>query len=152
MPAMTAPTVRNDNYAEVVRGSFDRQGLMAHLGARLTAVEPGLVQIEVPFRPELTQQHGLFHGGVTTSVADSACGYAALTLQAEGSEVLSVELKINFLGPARGERLVARGRVVRSGRTISVCQGDVYAVAADGSESHCASMLATMMAVPTARD
>lgn len=144
---MTALTVRNENFEDVVRGSFARQGLMAHYGAQLTRVVPGSVQIEVPFRPELTQQHGRFHGGVTTAVVDSACGYSALTLMGEGSEVLSVEFKINFFAPARGERLVARGRVVRSGRTISVCQGDAYAVGADGEEVHCATMVATMMRV-----
>lgn len=151
IPGMTAPTVRNDNFQDVVRGSFARQGLMAHYGAQLTGVEPGRVQIEVPFRPELTQQHGLFHGGVTTSVVDSACGYSALTLMDEGSEVLSVEFKINFFSPAKGDRLIARGRVVRSGRTISVCQGDAYAVTAAGDEVHCATMVATMMRVAGAQ-
>lgn len=137
----------DENYEDVVRGSFARQGLMAHYGAQLASVEPGSVQIEVPFRPELTQQHGLFHGGVTTAIVDSACGYSALTLLGEGSEVLSVEFKINFIAPAKGDRLIARGRVLRSGRTISVCQGDAYAVSADGVETHCATMVATMMSV-----
>lgn len=141
---MTQPTVRNEDFEEVVRSSFARQGLMAHLGAELSHVGPGEVRIEVPFRPELTQQHGLFHGGVTTSIADSACGYAALTLMPAGSEVVSVEFKINLFDPARGERLVAHGRVVRSGRTITVCQGEVYAVG-PGGEVHCATMIATMM-------
>lgn len=143
---MTGPIVRNPDFASVVRGSFAQQGLMAHIGAQMARVGPGQVEIEVPFRAELTQQHGFFHGGITTAIADSACGYSALTLMAPGSEVLSVEFKINLLAPARGERLVARGRVVKSGRTISVCQGDVYAVAS-GQETHCATMIATMMRV-----
>lgn len=136
--------VRNPDFEDVARSSFAQQGLMTTLGAELTRVEPGLVEIEVPFSEGLTQQHGFFHAGVTTSIADSACGYAAYTLMPAGSEVLSVEFKINLFAPARGDRLVARGRVIRSGRTITVCQGDVYAVSR-GSEVHCATMVATMM-------
>jgi len=143
---VTDLVVRNPDFEAVVRGSFAQQGLMSHLGARMARVEPGHVEIEVPFRDELTQQHGLFHGGVTTAVADSACGYSALSLMAPGCEMLSVEFKINLLAPARGERLIARGRVVKSGRTISVCQGDVYAVAR-GQQTHCATMGATMMRI-----
>jgi uncharacterized protein (TIGR00369 family) len=143
---VTDPTVRNPDFEAVVRGSFAQQGLMSHLGARLALVEPGQVEIEVPYGDELTQQHGLFHAGVTAAAADSACGYAALTLMAPGSEVLSVEFKINLLAPGRGELLVARGRVVRSGRTVTVCQGDVHAVAG-GRRTHCATMVATMMRI-----
>jgi uncharacterized protein (TIGR00369 family) len=146
--------VRNPDYEGLVRSSFAQQGLMAHLGAVLTRVEPGSVEIEVPFRSELTQQQGFFHGGVTTSIVDTACGYSALTLMAAGSEVLTVEFKINLFAPARGDKLVARGRVVRSGRTITVCQGDAYAATTDG-EVHCATMTATMMRVElpeTAKD
>ena len=112
----------------VVRASFARQGLMGHLGAELTSVGPGEVAVEVGHRDELTQQHGFFHAAVTTALVDTACGYAALTLMPAGSEVLSVEFKVNLLAPARGQRLVGRARVVRSGRTITVCQGDAYAV------------------------
>lgn len=143
--------IRNEHYVDDVHTSFDRQLFMEHLGAELTSVEPGAVQVEVPFRSELTQQHGLFHAGVTTSIADNACAYAALTLMPPGSEVLSVEFKVNLLAPGRGERLVARSRVVRSGRTITVCQGDVYAVAPDGEQTHCATMVATMMRVEAPR-
>lgn len=96
---------------------------MRHLGAKLAGVTPRRVSIEVPFRAELSQQHGLFHGGVKTSIVDSACGYAALTLMPPQSEVVSVEFKINLFAPAQGERLVAHGTVVRSGRTITVCRG-----------------------------
>lgn len=144
---MTAdPAPRNPDFAQVVRESFGRQGLMETFRARLAVIEPGHVEIEVPFDPGLSQQHGLFHGGVTTSIVDSACGYAALTLMPARSEVLTVEFKINLLAPAVGERLVGRGRVVRSGRSITVCQGDAYAVR-DGSTTHCATMVATMMRV-----
>ncbi|MDO5629730.1 MAG: PaaI family thioesterase [Mobilicoccus sp.] len=127
-----------------IRDSFARQGLMAHLGAELTHVADGEVTIELPFRDELTQQHGFFHAGSTTSICDSACGYAALTTMPPGAEVLSIEFKINLMAPAAGARLIARGTVVRAGRTIVVCQGDVYAVK-DGVEKHCAAMIATMM-------
>ncbi len=143
---MSQFTVRNPDFEAVVRGSFAQQGLMTHLGATMGAVEPGSVEIEVPFRPELTQQQGFFHGAVTTAIVDTACGYSALTLMPAGSEVLTVEFKVNLFAPAKGERLVARGRVVRSGRTITVCHGDVYAVAA-GAETHCAVMTTTMIRV-----
>jgi uncharacterized protein (TIGR00369 family) len=143
---MTDIVVRNADYARVVRSSFAQQGLMRLYGAQLTRVEPGAVEIEVPFRSDLTQQQGFFHGGVTTAIVDTACGYSALTLMPEGCEVLSVEFKINLFAPARGDRLVARAHVVRSGRTITVCQGDAYAVTADG-ETHCATMTATMMRI-----
>lgn len=143
---MSTPTPRNPEFEQVVRGSFAKQGLMRTFGAEMTLVEPGRVAIEVPFDPRLSQQQGLFHGGVTTSIVDSACGYSALTLMAAGSEVLSVEFKINLFAPAAGDKLIARGRVVRGGRTITVCQGDAYAVA-DGTETHCATMVATMMRV-----
>mgnify|MGYP001355756506 CR=1 FL=1 len=143
---MSAFAARNPRFETVVRESFAKQGLMATLGARLSLVEPGQVEIEVPFDEKLSQQQGLFHGGVTTSIVDSSCGYSALTLMAAGPEVLTVEFKINLFAPAAGERLVARGRVVRGGRTITVCQGDAYAVR-DGVETHCATMVATMMRV-----
>lgn len=143
---MTHFAVRNESYDAVVRSSFDAQGLMRHLGAGLARVEPGLVEITVPFRPEVTQQHGFFHAGVTSSIVDSACGYSALTLMPAGSEVLTVEFKINLIAPAAGEQLLARGAVVRSGRTITVCQGEVFGVSG-GKHTHCASMMATMMRV-----
>lgn len=143
-----APVLENPpDVHDVVRSSFGRQGLMSHLDARLTRVEPGQVDVEVALRDELTQQGGLFHAGVTSTLLDTACGYAALTRMPPGSEVLSVEFKVNLLAPARGTALVARARVVRSGRTITVCHGDAYAVT-DDAEVHCAVMTATMIRVP----
>jgi uncharacterized protein (TIGR00369 family) len=130
-----------------VRESFARQRFMATLGARLARVEPGLVEIELPFRDELIQQHGSLHAGAIASVLDSACGYAAYTRMPADAAVLSVEYKVNLLAPARGERFVARGRVVRAGRNVTVCVGDAYAMAAGGGEVHVATMLATMMTV-----
>lgn len=146
---MSARTPRNPHFEQVVRDSFARQGLMATLGARLSLVEPGHVEIEVPFADAVSQQQKLFHGGVTSSIVDTSCGYSALTLMTAGSEVLTVEFKINLFAPARGDRLVASGRVLRPGRTITVCHGDAYAVRDDEPDArvHCATMVATMMRV-----
>ncbi len=133
-------------FEAVVRGSFARQQAMRTFGAALVRLEPGVVEIALPYRQELAQQHGFLHGGVVTAVADSACGYAARTLMPPGSEVLSVEFKVNFLAPARGERFLARGTVLRAGRTLSVCRGEVLAYQHD-EEQIVALMQATMMRV-----
>jgi len=133
-------------FEQTVRDSFAAQLLMATIGARLARVAAGEIEIRVPFRPELTQQHGFLHAGVVTAALDSACGYAALSVMPEGAGVLTVEFKTNLLAPARGEELVARGRVVRAGRTITVCQADASMVA-DGAETLVATMLATIMTV-----
>ncbi len=129
-----------------VRGSFERQKVMGTIGASLTKVSPGDVEIELPFRDDLTQHHGYLHAGVVTTIVDSACGYAAMTLMPADATVLTVEYKVNFLSPATGERMVARGRVTKAGRTVTVCAGDVFALS-DGKEKLIATMLATMMAV-----
>jgi uncharacterized protein (TIGR00369 family) len=131
-----------------VRASFHRQKFMDVIGAVLTRVAPGDVEIELPFREDLTQQHGYTHGGIVTAIADSACGYAALSLTPAGTEVLTVEYKVNFLAPAHGSRLVARGRVLRPGRTVSVCAGEVVVVDAH-LEVPVATMLATMIRTGT---
>ncbi|MCF4166237.1 PaaI family thioesterase [Zavarzinia compransoris] len=112
----------------MVHDSFDRQGLMHHLGAVLDVVEPGFVRIRLPYGDHLTQQHGFFHAGATTAIADSAGGYAGLSLFPEGSSVLTVEFKVNLVAPAKGEWLEAEGRVVRSGRTLTICQLEVFGV------------------------
>ena len=112
------------------------------IGAKLIRVAPGEVEIELPSSEEIGQQAGSVHAGVITAIADSACGYAALTLMPAGADVVSVELKLNFLAPGRGERFVARGRVLRSGRTLTVCAADVIALPGDVIV---ATMLGTMM-------
>lgn len=112
---------------ERIARSFDRQRLMTTLGAELGLVEPGVVEIEMPFALRLTQQHGFLHAGAIASLADSAAGYAALTLMPPEAAVLSVEFKINLLAPAAGDSFVARGRVIRAGRTITVASADVFA-------------------------
>jgi uncharacterized protein (TIGR00369 family) len=129
-----------------VRTSFERQHFMATIGARLLRVEPGEVDVEVMVRDDLVQQHGFLHAGVLASAADSACGYAALSLMPAGAAVLSIEFKTNMLAPATGDRIVARGRVIRAGRTVTVCWADVTAYAPD-SERLVATMVGTMMTV-----
>jgi uncharacterized protein (TIGR00369 family) len=138
-------------YAQRIRESFERQGLMRHLGARLADVQPGITEIRAKRRAELTQQHGYFHAGVSATLADSACGYAAYTLMPADASVLTVEYKINLLAPANGEELIARARVIRSGRTLKVCLADVF-TRSGGSEVHCATMLATVMCLPGKSD
>jgi len=129
-----------------VRASFARQRFMATLGAQLTRIERDAVDIQLPVSPAVSQQHGFVHAGAMAAVADSACGYAALTGMPAGAAVLSIEFKINMLAPAAGEYVVARGRVVRRGRTIIVCGADVLAVTG-GAEKLVAVMTATMMVV-----
>ena len=131
-----------------VRDSLQRQSFMRLLGAHAPVVEPGHVVIELPFRDDLCQQNGYLHAGVVTSVADSACGYAALTMMPPGSDVLSVEFKVNLLAPGRGEVFRADARVVRSGRTLTVCQAQVTAVTAGQTDVSIALMQATMIVRP----
>ena len=119
---------------------------MATIGARLTHVAAGEIEIRVPFRPDLTQQHGFLHAGVVTSALDSACGYAAFSLMPAGVGVLTLEFKTNLLAPAKGEELIARGRVLRAGRTITVCQAEASMLTA-GAEKAVATMLATIMTI-----
>lgn len=133
-------------YERRTRDSFSRQGAMAHLGAVLGRVEPGLVEIELGFRPELSQQHGFFHAGIVATVADSAGGYAAYTLFPPDAGVLTVEFKVNLMAPADGERIVAAGQVIRSGRTITVARFDVHVEKA-GRRTHCATGLQTIMRI-----
>ncbi|MFB7927838.1 PaaI family thioesterase [Streptomyces sp. NPDC056039] len=119
---------------------------MAHLGARITRVAPGRVEIELPGRPEVTQQHGYFHAGATSAIADSAGGYAALTLFPEGTDVLTVEYKINLLAPAVGDRLEAVGTVLKAGRTLTVCRLEVFGLQ-DGRRGLVASGQQTLIRV-----
>jgi uncharacterized protein (TIGR00369 family) len=137
---------RDPDYERRVRESFARQRAMETLGMRLLRVAPGEVEIGLGFREDLTQQHGYLHAGVVAAAVDTACGYAALTLTEAGAEVLSVEFKLNLLSPAAGDGFVARARVVRAGRNITVCAGDVFALKG-ASEKTVATMLATMMTV-----
>jgi uncharacterized protein (TIGR00369 family) len=130
-----------------VQDSFDLQGLMSHLGARLTHIGPGRVHVVLPARPEVTQQHGYVHAGATSAIADSAGGYAALTLFDEDSDVLTVEYKINLLAPAAGDHLEAIGTVLKSGRTLTVCQLEVYGVREGGERKLVAGGQQTLIRV-----
>lgn len=134
---------RDPEFEPRVRASFARQAAMRTLGATLERVAPGEVDLALPFRADLTQQHGFLHAGVVAAVVDSACGYAALSLMEPGAAVLSVEFKVQLLAPARGARFLALGRVVRAGRTLTVVTGELRA---DGGEP-VALLHGTMMAV-----
>ncbi len=142
---------RNPRFEQAVRDSFAAQQLMVTIGATLTRVTAGEMEIRVPFRRDLTQQHGFLHAGVVASALDSACGYSALSLMEEGVGVLTVEFKTNLLAPALGEELIARGRVLRVGRTIAVCQAEA-AMLVDGVETSVAIMIATIMTVRSRPD
>jgi uncharacterized protein (TIGR00369 family) len=128
------------NFESRVRENFARQRVMHLIGAAITTVEPGIVEIEIPARDDLTQQDGLIHAGIVTTILDSACGYAAFTLMPADASVLSVEFKVNLLAPATGAMVTARAEVKRYGRTLTVCTADAFA---DGKI--CATMLATMI-------
>jgi uncharacterized protein (TIGR00369 family) len=122
----TSPlTPRDPAFERRVRASFARQAAMQTLGVTLERVAPGEVDLALPFRADLTQQHGFIHAGVVTAVVDSACGYAALSLMEPGAAVLSVEFKVQLLAPAKGARFVAHGRVVKAGRTLTVVAGEL---------------------------
>jgi uncharacterized protein (TIGR00369 family) len=135
-----AHEVADPNFERRVRENFSQQRVMQLIGASLEKVEPGIVEISIPFREDLTQQDGFMHAGIVTTILDSACGYAAYTLMPAASSVLSVEFKVNLLAPANGSRISARAEVKRSGRTLTVCNADAFA---DGKL--CATMLATMI-------
>jgi uncharacterized protein (TIGR00369 family) len=156
VPAATAAGLRwfvprDPAFEGRVRESFGRQAFMAHCGAEIASVKPGEVTLIAAHQDALTQQHGLFHGGLVATLADTAAGYAALTLMRPSTGVLTVEFKINLMAPARGQRLVATGIVLRPGRTLTTCRADVAAV--DGERSiDVAVALLTMMCVDGYRD
>lgn len=131
----------NPSYAEEIRSSFEQQRVMTLIGAELTLVKPGVVEITLPYRADLTQQNGYLHAGIVTTIVDSACGYAAFSLMPEGSEVLSVEFKLNMVRPARGDSFLARAEVIKAGRTLTVARGDVF-----GSDRGEQQLIATMLA------
>jgi len=139
-------TPQDPAFADRVRQSFARQRVMTTIGATLVSVAPGEVTIELPFREDLTQQHGYLHAAIVTAIVDSACGYAAYTLMPVSDAVLTVELKVNFLAPAVGAKFVAVGRVIKPGRTLTVTAGDVVAET-EGGPKPVATLLATMMTV-----
>jgi uncharacterized protein (TIGR00369 family) len=137
---------RDAGYVARVRNSFGLQRAMALIGAELAVVEPGFAEIHLPLKPEITQQHGFIHGGVVGMIADSAAGYAANTLTAADTSVLTVEYKLNLIAPADGERLVARGEVIKPGRTLIITNAEVFAIR-DERWTLCALMQQTIMAM-----
>ena len=137
---------QSPNFAERVKNIFGEQPVMRLIGARLTRIEPGAIDIEIEYQKSLTQQNGFMHAGILTTIADSACGYAAFSLMPEEADVLSVEFKMNLLAPATGEKFVAEGRILRAGKTLTVARGDVFALS--GTErKQIAAMQATIMTV-----
>mgnify|MGYP001472663485 CR=1 FL=1 len=136
----------HQNYNAMVRESFVKQGLMGHIDAELTAVEPGFTEIRLPYRNSVSQQHGLFHGGVTASILDSAGGYAAYSLFEVGDGILTVEFKVNLIAPAMGDELIARAEVIKPGKSLSVARGEAFVVK-DGREKSCAIMQQTLMRI-----
>lgn len=136
--------LRNPSFAQEIKESFAKQTVMALIGAELTRVEPGIIEITLPYRADLAQQHGYLHAGIVTTIADSACGYAAYSLMPRGSEVLSVEFKVNLLRPAKGETFSALAEVVKSGKTLTVVRADVFGIDEDRRDL-IATMLGTMI-------
>jgi uncharacterized protein (TIGR00369 family) len=136
-----------EDFERRIRDSFARQGMMKTLGAEMIAVRSGGTEISLSSSPSLTQQHGFVHAGAMTTILDSACGYAALTLAPPSLEVLTVEFKVNFLSPGVGDKFVARAQVKRAGKVLSVCTADLFVLHA-GGEKLVATMLATVMNVP----
>jgi uncharacterized protein (TIGR00369 family) len=136
--------IQDPDYERRIRESFARQQVMAFLGASLDEVAPGHTRISLPYRPELSQQHGFFHGGIVGTIADSAAGYAGYTLMPHDASVLTVEYKLSLMAPADGDVLTARARVIRPGRTLVFTEANVY-VSRDGEEKQCAVLLQTLM-------
>ncbi len=138
----------NPLFEQEVRQSFAQQSIMNLIGATLSLIEPGIVEITLPYFKDLTQQNGYLHAGIVTTIADSACGYAAFTLMPPGSGVLSVEFKVNLLRPAKGEEFLSRAEVIKAGKTLSVVRADVFALT-ENKRTLVATMQGTMMCVAT---
>ncbi len=143
---MPTSATQSPEFEARVRESFNRQKVMRTIGATLARVAAGEVEITLPFRDDLTQQHGFIHAGIVSTIADNACGYAAYTLMPADAAVLTIEYKVNLVSPAVGDRLIARARVAKAGRTVTVCACDVFALL-DGQEKMVATMLNTLMTV-----
>jgi uncharacterized protein (TIGR00369 family) len=142
---MNAPA--DPHFATRIRASFERQKAMALIGASLATVEPGAVEIALPYRDDITQQKGFVHGGIIGMIADTACGYAAFSLMPADCSLVTVEYKINILAPAQGN-LTARGEVVKAGRTLTIARAEVYAQ----DRKHVATMQQTLMMLPGTPD
>jgi len=138
---------RNPSFAEEIKQSFAKQTIMRLIGAELRRVDAGVVEITLPYRPDLAQQHGYLHAGIVTTIGDSACGYAAYSLMPPETEVLSVEFKVNLLRPAKSETFLAIAEVVKAGKTLTVVRADVFGMDNDGQRELVATMLGTMICI-----
>jgi uncharacterized protein (TIGR00369 family) len=143
---MTEFKTHNPDFEAMLRSSFAKQGVMAHIGAQMGKVSPGYCEIRLPYSDDVSQQYGFFHGGIVGTIADSAGGYAAFSLMADGDGILTVEYKINLIAPADGDMLIARGQVIRPGRSLTVCSAEVCVIK-DGKETPCAVMQQTLMRI-----
>lgn len=144
---MSGQPIADADFEARVRASFDRQKAMKTLGAELTSVTPGTVEIEMPHNGDFTQQHGFLHAGAISMALDSACGYAAYSLMPADAGVLTIEFKVNLLAPGRGERFLFRGSVTKPGRTIIVADGQAYAYDGEDNARLIATMTGTMMTI-----
>jgi uncharacterized protein (TIGR00369 family) len=138
---------KDANFADRVRASFARQRVMQTLGITIGRLEPGAIELAMLHRPEYTQQHGFIHAGIVTTALDSACGYAAFSLMPADAAVLTVEFKTNLLAPAKGDRFLFRARVVKPGRTLTVCDAQAFALEGGADERLVATMTGTLMAL-----
>src|SRR5918992_5462062 len=138
----------NPTFIEEIKASFAKQTIMSLIGGELTRIEPGVVEITLPYRADLTQQDGYVHAGIVTTIADSACGYAAYSLMPPESDVLAVEFKVNLLRPAKGEMFLARAEVIKPGRTLTVVRADVFVINSADDRQLVATMQGTMMRLP----
>jgi uncharacterized protein (TIGR00369 family) len=136
---------RNPAFAEEIKQSFAKQTMMGLIGAELSRIEPGVIEITLPYRADMAQQHGYLHAGIVTTIADTASGYAAYSLMPPNSEVLSVEFKVNLLRPAKGEKFIAVAEVIKAGKTLTVVRADVFGLDHEGERELVATMLATMI-------
>ncbi len=148
---MSKFVAQNPGFETRVRQSFNRQAFMTFLGAEIVRVGPGIVDVELLHRDELCQQHGFFHGGVVATIADNAGGYAGFSLLKAEDSILTVEFKINLISPANGEKLISRGRVIKSGRTFSVCEMNVFSCTG-ANEVICATALGTFLTMKNTKD
>jgi uncharacterized protein (TIGR00369 family) len=144
-------TAQDNNFETRIRESFLRQPFMDHMGASIKELKPGFCEIHVPYKKELTQQHGYFHAGVVGTLADNAAGYAAYTLMAADSSVLTVEYKLNLLAPGDGELLIVKSHVLKYGRTLTICRSDIY-IQKNGTEKLCAAAQVTLIELRSTPD
>ncbi|MEW7291404.1 PaaI family thioesterase [Aquimarina sp. 2304DJ70-9] len=142
---------KSDNYKKKVEESFERQQFMKLIKAELVDVRPGYCEIQVPYHSNLTQQHGFFHAGVISTIADNAAGYAGFSLMEESSSVLTVEFKINLMTPGDGELLIGKSNVIKNGRTLTICKSDVYIIK-NGKEKLCATAQLTLIELKNSPD